>query len=117
MAPSEQTNNYACHRLIDEKDKIHAHSIIHVDKSQGVVIGHEPFPKEELPFTQWLGGTVILLSKAQLPLLSNAHTLSEYIDNIEANTSIPIGDAPLYAWHTPLIDIHSPLSSPPQPLK
>ena len=52
-----------------------------------------------------------------LPLLSNAHTLSEYIDNIEANTSIPIGDAPLYAWHTPLIDIHSPLSSPPQPLK
>lgn len=51
---------YACHRLIDEHGTVHGPSIVSIDKESGHVLSHSPFNNEELPFVQWLGGTIII---------------------------------------------------------
>lgn len=103
--------NYACHRLIDECGGMHASSIIKLD-DEGRIVGIIPFNQEEQPFTQWLGGT-ILLTQDRIPPLTQGKSLEEH--RCKAGNH-PDTTAPLYAWHTPLLDMDIPLSSPLTPL-
>lgn len=106
-------SNYACHRLIDEHGKVHPSSIVQVGKAEGRVHGHAPFNHEEQPFTQWLGGT-ILLTHEKRPPLTQGTCLEDYL---RETVSRPLASSPpLYAWHTPLSDMSTPLSSPLTPL-
>lgn len=57
---SSNHSSYACHRLIDEQGIIHGPSIVRIDKENGHVLSHSPFNNEEVPFVQWLGGTIVI---------------------------------------------------------
>lgn len=99
--------NYACHRLIDERGGVHASSVIKLD-NEGHIVGIIPFNQEEQPFTQWLGGT-ILLTQEKLPPLTQGECLEKYLRKAGNH---PDTASPLYAWYTPLLDIATPLPSP-----
>lgn len=99
---------YACHRLIDVHGEVHTSSIVRIDKNKGCVSDYKPFNNEELPFVQWLGGTILLSTEKEPVNMANIKTLAEYLNQTTNSDNIP-QNSPLYAWHTPLLDIHTPL--------
>ena len=111
--PSSKHTNYACHRLIDECGKVHASSVIALDEATGHVVAHSPFTNDEVPFTQWIGGTILLTHETKAPL-TQGQCLNDYLHQ---GTKLPEkaapSSSPLYAWHTPLVDTAVPLSYPP----
>lgn len=114
--PSSPHTCYACHRLIDAHGEIHTSSIVNIDKNKGCVSDYKPFNNEELPFVQWLGGTILLSTEKEPANMANFKTLAEYLSQaIHSDNIIP--NSPLYAWHTPLLDIHAALTVPLQPIR
>ena len=102
--PTTHTH-YACHRLIDQHGTLYPASVIRVDTLTHSVLKVTLFDYTEQPFTQWVGGTILLADHRQPPL-QPGHTLAEYIPQDLSPTST------LAAWHTPLTDLYSPLPAP-----
>lgn len=101
--------HYACHRLIDECRNLHGPSVVTIDKQNHTVVKCKPFDHTESPFTNWIGGTVVL-GDSHIPPLLSGHKLSDYIGRKSATPTSPT--PLLVAWYTPLTDIHSPLPAP-----
>lgn len=98
---------YACHRLIDVGGTVCGASVVSIDV-HGEVAGIEPFRHEELPFTQWLGGTILLAHETTPPL-----RVGETLESLRPKATADIGYSPArHAWHTLLVDTDVPLASP-----
>ena len=102
---------FACHQLIDEDGKLHTASIIRVCGDESHAQYECAFDYKERAFLIWLGGTIILSPKEEVPV-KQGETLEHYLEQ----TSTLVGKAesvrPVYAWHTPLLDITAPLQFP-----
>lgn len=87
---------YACHRVYDGCNHYHPQSVVTVTE-KGEVLECASLT-HETPFTEWIGGVIILspLSEAvagtDFPTLLREMTIS--------------GRTPLYAWHIPHFDFN-----------
>ena len=102
---------YACHQCIDVNGAKHSASIIQVHNATSIASLYAPFDYTEQAFVLWLGGTIILSAGGQPPLLCG-ETLQSYIHKSIA-TSHPLGiQVEAHAWHTPILDVTHPISTP-----
>lgn len=119
MKSKESLRSIACHRLIDEKGVLHGASIVTIDTHTHQPVSIQAFQNKEYPFTEWLGGTVILFPEKEL-ILAQHTTLKQYIAQITSlsatiHSSIAQkGESHrIYVWHTPITGLETPLPHPP----
>lgn len=80
---------YACHRIYDGGNHTEGKTIVSIAPN-GEVESYFPLTKE-IPFTEWIGGIIVLSNQAELPCLPDfptwihRHTIDK--------------DVPVYAFH------------------
>lgn len=87
---------YACHRVYDGCNHYHPQSVVTVTE-KGEVLECASLT-HETPFTEWIGGVIILSP------LSEAMAGTDFPTLLREMT-IP-GRTPLYAWHIPHFDFN-----------
>lgn len=102
---------FACHQLIDEDGKLHTASIIRVCGDDSCAQYECAFDYKERAFLIWLGGTIILSPKEEVPV-KQGETLEHCLEQTRTKVKRTENLKPVYAWHTPLLDITAPLQFP-----
>ena len=82
--------NYACHRVYKVSGHYQSQSVVTITEN-GEFIDCRPL-SHEIPFTEWIGGIVMLSSDSELSLPIDFKILRQ--QNTKGNESFP-----LYAWH------------------
>ena len=80
---------YACHRLYTSNGFTNNKMIVCID-SDGKVVSCEEM-NEEVPFTQWIGGIILLSPKSDLKITDNFIKLVKSLDTSLHNDNL--------AWH------------------
>lgn len=80
---------FACHRVYSTTENLLHKAVVCIDE-KGEVISCAPFD-EEVPFTQWIGGVVLLTTTTQLELRADFKT------TLAELTILP--NHPIHAWH------------------
>ena len=96
--------NYACHRVYRTSGHYQPQSVVTISE-KGEVIDCRPLSLE-IPFTEWIGGVIILSPDSELSLPIDFKILRQ--QNTKGNESFP-----LYAWHISNFNFQEEASSPP----
>lgn len=109
---TDSQKRFACHRLVNVYGQMLGASVIVISSFDHTVGNVYPFGQEEEPFTQWLSGT-ILLSQAENQPLQQGQCINDYLMRMKQDlTGVQHSSLSVYAWHTPILDLHTPLTSP-----
>lgn len=94
--------NVACHCLVKlgSQENVAGPWVVSVDEQTGRVAGIAPFDGEELPFTQWLGGTIVISTLNDMELSAENLTLQGWIELLVAKEEEDVAEGG-FAWHLP----------------
>ena len=80
---------FACHRVYSTTESLLHKAVVCIDE-KGEVISYAPFDKE-VPFTQWIGGVILLASTTKMELKKDFKSMLAEL------TTLP--NQPIHAWH------------------
>lgn len=96
---------FACTRLYTLNEEIRTNMVVDLNPETHHVEQIYPIGKEELPFTAWLGGTIVL-SNQSYETLSNCTstfgqklTIHDWIDRLVVDERNTKSNQPVYACH------------------
>lgn len=114
MVKAEKSERHiACNRLIDEKGNLHGVSVITIDRHTHKLLNFKLLQNEEYPFTEWIGGTIVLLSgkNCALPQHQTLRLYMAHLSGLPRNYTDTGNEQP-EAWHTSLTELDAPLPHP-----
>lgn len=95
---------YACNQLFDIKGDNKGSCVVEVSSTEHFLLKYFPLNGIETPFTQWLGGSMILSRLSVIPNNLKCNTLDYWIKLLQENIST--SSEKVYIWHTEVTNLN-----------